>query len=32
MNSEVEAALSRLRADAPIFHSGDVERSWCALP
>jgi predicted O-methyltransferase YrrM len=32
VNAEVQAALSRLRADAPIFHSGDVERSWCALP
>lgn len=32
MNSAVELAVSRLRQDAPIFHSGDVDHSWSALP
>lgn len=32
MNPAVALALSRLREDAPIFHSGDVDHSWSALP
>jgi predicted O-methyltransferase YrrM len=32
VNSAVALALSRLRDDAPIFHSDDVDHSWSALP